>query len=255
MQAPARVLHPLAGPIPEIIPRVGAMKRRVVAAVVVTCVAVLVAAAAIADGVVRERTQDQLAAHLEQQVPGIDGAPEVAIGGYPFLTQVVAGRLDDVRLSATSVTVQGMRLDDVHVRLAGVSTSQPTTADTAVMDADISLTSIRSAAGTAVPADLGIEDGHLVASVTVLGLPVDVLLRPRADGRAIGVVVDSLRVAGRTIDADSLPSAVTDEVSHLSIPLTALPEGMELTSVVVGPQGAHIVASGSDVVFDAVPAA
>ena len=223
------------------------MRGRVVVGVV--AVGLLVGGAAVADGVARERTQERLAAELQRQIVGLSSAPDVTISGFPFLTQVLAGELDDVRLSAADLTVEGLRLEDVDVRLTGVTTDQPTTARHATLNAATSLASIQEAVGASV--ELAIADGLLVASGTLLGVPLEVLLIPRPDGRAIAVDIDSLRVGGRTVDVAELPDAVTDQFRNITIPIDGLPQGIELTAVELTTDGALLEAQGDDVVFDA----
>lgn len=222
------------------------MRGRVVAGLVV--IGLLVGGAAVADGIVREQTQDRLATELQRQIPGLDSTPDVTIGGFPFLTQVLAGQLDDVHLSAADLTVEGLRLEDVDVRLTGVTTDQPTTADHATLNAFTSLGSIQDVVDA--PVDLAIEDGLLVASGTLLGVPLEVLLTPRPDGRSIAVDIESLRIGGRTVDVADLPDAVTDPFSTLAIPVDGLPQGIELTAVELTADGALLEAQGDDVVFD-----
>ncbi|HEY3546096.1 MAG TPA: DUF2993 domain-containing protein [Propionicimonas sp.] len=225
------------------------MKCRLIATVAV--LGVLVAGAAIGDGVAREHTQQRLATDLAQQVSGLGAPPDVRIIGFPFLTQILAGHLDDVRLTAPSLTVQGLLLEHVDVRLRDVSTDTPMTAGQAVVEADVSLANLQKALD--LPADLAIRDGHLVASTTVLGLSLEALLVPRPAGRAIAVDLTSLSLGGQSVDASSLPSAIRDQLSGLSIPVDALPAGMELTAVTLTDSGAHLEARGTDVVLE-VPA-
>ena len=225
------------------------MRGRVVVAVVVALV-VLVGGAFVADGVARGSTEQRIAGDVQAQLPGLGTPPEVTIGGFPFLTQVLAGRLDDVRLTAPTLVVEGLRLEDVDVRLTGVSTAVPTTAEHAAMTATASLASIEDVLDA--PVDLAIEDGHLVTSVKLLGLlELEAVLVPRPEGRSITVDIESVAVEGRTISVSDLPDVVTDQLNRLSIPV-GLPEGMELTAVELTADGALLQAEGDDIVFDEV---
>ncbi|WP_024286227.1 DUF2993 domain-containing protein [Cellulomonas sp. KRMCY2] len=220
--------------------------RSVVWSVVV--VGVLVAGAAVADGVVRERTQETLSTSLHTGIVGLDSAPDVTIGGFPFLTQVLAGQLDDVTVTAPAATLDGLRLQQVDVHLTGVSTSQPTVARSARLTAVASVADIEAA--LAVPVDLAIQGDALVTSATVLGLALDVVLEPRPAGRAIEVDVAGLSLAGVSVPTDELPAALRDQLTGLRIPVDGLPQGMELTEVEVQPDGVRLTAEGTDVVFD-----
>jgi hypothetical protein len=220
--------------------------RAVVASAVV--LAVVVGGALVADGVVRERAETDLASSLTDQVPGLASEPDVTIEGFPFLTQVLAGELQHVRIAAPTVTVEGMPLHDVVVDLEGVSTDRPTTARLATMTASASLGDLSDQ--LAMDADLTVEDGLLVATTSFLGLPVAVRLTPRPAGRAIEADVESFALAGVTVQADALPDQLTDRVEGLSVPVDGLPAGMILTGLVVTSSGVDLEAGGEDVVLD-----
>ena len=220
--------------------------RAVVWSVVV--VGVLAGGAAVADGVVRERTQETLSTRLQTGIDGLDSAPDVTIAGFPFLTQVLAGELDDVTVTAPTATLDGLRLQQVDVRLTGVSTGQPTVARTARLTALASVADIEES--LAVPVDLAIQGDALITSVTVLGLALDVVLDPRPAGRAIEIDVTGLSLAGMSVSTDELPAALRDQLTGLQIPVDGLPQGMELTEVEVQPDGVRLTAQGADIVFD-----
>lgn len=222
------------------------MRARAVSTVVV--VGLLIAGAGVADVVLRERTEDRLASELQQEVPGLTAAPDVTITGFPFLTQVLGGELDDVRVTAPSATVDGLRLDRVDVRLTGVSTRGPTAVDRAELTAVVTPAALQQV--LTVPVELSVDGAHLVAATELVGILVEVLLLPRAARRAIEVDVDGVRVGGATVAAQDLPSAVTDQLQGLSLPVEQLPRGVELTGLTVESDGVHLRAAGTDVVLE-----
>lgn len=222
-------------------------RRAVVAGVVV--VGVLAGGAVVADRVLHEQTEDRLASDLRDQIPGLDTEPDVTIAGFPFLTQVLAGELERVDVTAPEATVDGLLLEEVEVRLHEVSTDQPTTAGRARLTAFTSLDAMTAVLD--LPLDLAIDGRHLVASADLLGLPLEVLLLPRAGGREVLVDIDAFRLGGATISADNLPGGVADQLDGLAFPLDGLPEGLELTAVTLEPDGARLVTEGTDVVLDA----
>lgn len=213
---------------------------------------VVVGGAAWADGVARSGAEDDLARTLLTQVDGLETEPDVVIEGVPFLTQVAAGQLESVRISADSVTVQGLPLHDVVVHLEGVRTDGPTTARTATLAGSARTADLGGL--LSFDADLAVEDGRLVASTTVLGLPVSVRVVPRADGRAVAADVESISLAGAVVDAADLPGPLADRVQGVSVPLDGLPPGLELTEVTVTPTGLDLAAAGTDVTLPAAAA-
>ena len=209
-------------------------------------VGVVVVGAVVADGAMRTRTEASLARTVMAELPGTD--PTVSIGGTPFLLQVLAGRLDDVEVTAPEATLDGLELEDVVVQLDGVSTARPTTAERATLTASLQPAALQAVLG--LDAELSIDDGHLVATLLLLGIPVDVALEPHAAGRAITVDVVSLSLGGAQLDVEDLPGALADQLTGLSVPVESLPDGIELTEVGVAADGVHIVAVGTDVVLD-----
>ena len=211
-------------------------------------VGVLVAGGVVADGVARSSAEARLATTISAELPGTE--PTVRIAGTPFLTQVLAGRLAHVEVSAPAAELGGLALRGVLVQLDGVSTDQPTTAQQMTLTATVQPADLQEVLGLDV--ELSIDDGLLVASVDVLGVPIDIALEPRADGRSIAVDVASLSFGGLRVDVEDLPSALAGQLTDLVVPVEDLPEGISLTDVVVAPDGVHLTASGTDVVLDAL---
>lgn len=214
--------------------------------------AVLVVVAVVVDGIVREQTEDRLATELQAELGGLPEPPDVTIDGFPFLTQVLVGRLREVRVSTPEAVVEDVALQDVHVRLEGVSTDQPTTAEQAYFEAFLPIAEIQDL--IPVDADFVVEGDTIVGSTSFFGVGFEVVLRPEAAGRAVAVGIDSLRVAGSEVSVEDLPGGIAGQIQGLTVPLEQLPEGVELTDLVVQEDGVHVTAEGTDVVIEAVEA-
>ncbi|NCT91037.1 DUF2993 domain-containing protein [Cellulomonas sp. APG4] len=215
----------------------------------VVVVGVLAGGAVVVDRVLHAEAEQRIAGELQDEIPGLATEPDVTVHGFPFLTQVLAGELGAVDVTAPEATVQDLVLEDVVVRLEQVSTSRPTTAGSARMTAYAPLDQLTAALD--LPLDLVIEGDRLVASTQLLGLPLEVLLVPTAGGDAVLVDVDGLRLAGATVSASDLPSALTEQLEGLEVPIDGLPEGLELTDLTLDEGGAQLVAEGTDVVLTA----
>ncbi|MBC7292038.1 MAG: DUF2993 domain-containing protein, partial [Actinotalea sp.] len=137
----------------------------------VAVVTVLAGGAVVADTVVRDRAEATLADELQQQIPGLDSPPDVTIGGFPFLTQVAGGELQQVDIAAPEAVLEGVTLRDLTVRLTGVATDQPTTARTAELAAVLPVDQLPEVGD--LPIQLTPRDGTLVAggSFDLGGLP------------------------------------------------------------------------------------
>jgi hypothetical protein len=207
----------------------------------------LLGGAAVADGLARSAAEERVAAEIAQTLPGVGGVPEVSIGGVPFLTQYAAGRLRTVRITADDATVEGLRMEDVAVVLDGVSTSKPYTAERGTLTALVRTQAIADV--MSVPLDLSIRDGELVASMSVFGLPLDVVLEARAAGTAVEVDVTGFVLAGAHVDSADLPAQITAQLQGLAFGVPGLPPGMELTDVTVAADGLVLTAAAEALVL------
>lgn len=203
---------------------------------------VLVAGATVADGLARSSAEDRVVAEIDQGLPGVEGVPEVAIGGFPFLTQLAAGRLSSVSITADNATVEDLRLEDVVVVLRGVTIEEPYVAEQGTMTALVQAEALNEVTSL----DLSIRDGELVTSTSVLGLPLDVIFEARAAGRDVEVDVTGFVLAGAQVDAEDLPAAITRQMQGLTFPIEGLPQGMGLTDVTTTTEGLVLTAEGSD---------
>ena len=78
-------------------------------------VILLVAADRISVYVAQRKVASRLAGAYNLSTP-----PSVTIQGFPFLTQVVAGRYDQVDVTLSSVTAGGVEMRDLRARFTGV---------------------------------------------------------------------------------------------------------------------------------------
>lgn len=208
----------------------------------VVVLTVLVGGATVADGLARSSAEAQVLTEIDEALPGVEGTAEVTIGGFPFLTQLAAGRLTSVQIAAAEATVDELRLEDVVVVLDGVSTSRPYTAEQGTMTALVRPEAIAGVLSVAL--DLSMRDGELAASMTVLGVPLDVLLEARVSGSDVVVDVTGFVLAGAQVDADALPAEITASLQGLAFSVPGLPLGMALTGVAATAEGLVLTAEG-----------
>ena len=108
--------------------------------VLTTCV-VLVAGAFVADRVAESSAEKQVVTAIEENLDVV-GTPTVELGGFPFLTQLLAGSIDDVTGQVDGVTLDGIDATDVTFDGHDVSTSEPYTVGTATISATLPTASI-----------------------------------------------------------------------------------------------------------------
>ncbi|MFG3202939.1 DUF2993 domain-containing protein [Streptomyces sp. NPDC048192] len=197
--------------------------------------------------------------------------PDVNIKGFPFLTQVAGGTLDDVEVgikdyeAATGTAGKTIRIDDLRADMKGVSFSgdySSATAASATGTATISYAELLRTAKsqpTEVAPDLtaevvGLSDGgngKIKVAVHVSGklltVPVD---------RTVSVL-SSVTVADNKVEvhADSLPKLAALSLAESRVRnitdfqqvIDHLPGGIELDSVRAAKDGVQVTVKGSDV--------
>ncbi|MBC9728159.1 DUF2993 domain-containing protein [Streptomyces sp. TRM68367] len=196
--------------------------------------------------------------------------PDVSIEGFPFLTQVVAGELDDVQVgiqdyeAPTGDGAQKIRIDALRADMKGVAFSgdyRSATAATATGTATVSYDELLKAAKSeptqvapGVTANVvGLSDGgngkiKVDVEATVLGTklpePVSVLSSVTVvDGNTVRVKADTLPSFGGVELAESRVRAITDFEQKID----GLPGGIQLDRVEAAQNGVDITVKGSGI--------
>ncbi|HEY5834718.1 DUF2993 domain-containing protein [Streptomyces sp.] len=220
--------------------------------VVVILGGLFVAADRIAVSVAENKAAERAAA-----TQGLDSRPKVSIEGFPFLTQVLWGKLDDVKVSAHDIAAgeggRTLRIDSFHADLHGVRLSgdySRAVADSADGLAFVTYADLSKAAptGTSVVYAGRRSDGRTMVKLTggFMGARLSVLSEVSVRG------ADEIG-----LHAERLPEAFTalgleDELRQqidFTTRLTHLPEGISLTSVTATPDGISVAAGGKHVVL------
>ena len=72
-------------------------------------------------------------------------------------------------------------------------------------------------------------------------------LRPQAAGRGVQVEVATVRLSGLAVAPGDLPFDWGKSLSTFTVDIPQLPQGLELTSTQVLPDGVELTAAGRDV--------
>ncbi|MGY1630112.1 DUF2993 domain-containing protein [Geodermatophilus sp. SYSU D01186] len=186
------------------------------------------------------------------------GQPEVDIAGFPFLTQAIAGRYDDVRIDLTAAdlgqpegTRADVRLHGVEVPLSDVLSGSVEQVPVDRVDGTATLSyallSARLGPGTTLSRD---GDGLRVEStveVAGLSVPLTAVGTVSLDGDA--VVVEVSDASGAGVD---VPGFVVDRAADLldlRYPIPALPFGLHVTGVTPGEEGVDVAVEATDTVL------
>ncbi|NJP52629.1 DUF2993 domain-containing protein [Streptomyces sp. SBST2-5] len=196
--------------------------------------------------------------------------PDVSIKGFPFLTQVASGSLDEVEVGIqdyeadTGDGAQKIRIADLRADMRGVEFSgdySSATARSATGSATISYGELLKTAKSeptqvapGVTANVvGLSDGgngkiKVQVEATVFGVklrePVFVLSSVKVvDGDTVRVKADALPKFGSV----SLPESRVRKITDFQQRIDGLPGGIKLDKVEAGEDGVHITVKGSEV--------
>jgi hypothetical protein len=194
---------------------------------------------------------------------GLQGTPEVDITGFPFLTQAVGGRYDDVRISLTAAELgqpEGTRADialrGVRVPLSAVLSGSVSEVPVDRIDGTATLSyallSAQLEGDTAVT-----REGHglrITRTVELLGQTVPLTAAGTVTLDGNDLVVDVQQVAGAGVEVpDWLLSRATG-LLDLRYTVPALPFGLKLTSVTPADDGVDLGLQATDTVLKATAA-
>ncbi|TKJ32482.1 DUF2993 domain-containing protein [Blastococcus sp. CCUG 61487] len=221
---------------------------------VVLLAGVLLLADRVAVGIAENRIAGELADR-----GGLVGEPDVDIGGFPFLTQALSGRYDDVRLSLAP---------------GQLAETPDTRADVALRGVRLPLSDVLSGSVRQVPVDR--IDGTATISYDLLAAQLggDARIEPEGEGLRVSRTVEVLgytlpvSAAGTvSLDGDELvidveqasgagveiPGFLVRQVSDLlDLRYTvALPFGLQLTDVAPAADGVEVRVEATDAVLSA----
>lgn len=158
--------------------------------------------------------------------------------GFPFVTQLAAGSLDDVTGSVERATLGGHEVTDVSFRAYDVQAREPWRTQRAELDGLVTFATVSAVLAEQLGTDVvlapapGEPDGVLLTG-SVLGLDVGAVVVPAVgDASTVEVQVRTVSIAGVTVGADAIPGGLGERLGGLSFPLE-LPDGVALSSVAV----------------------
>ncbi|SDE36620.1 Protein of unknown function [Blastococcus fimeti] len=215
--------------------------------------------ALLADRVAVGVAEDQVAGQLAGK-GGLVGTPEVDITGFPFLTQAISGRYEDVRIALDAEQLgqpQGTRaavsLRGVHVPLKAVLAGSVTEVPVERIDGNATLSYDLLAAELGGDATVSAEGEGLRISRTVelLGytLPVSAAGTVALDGDQL--VVDVERATGAGVEIPDFLVTRVSELLDLSYTVPELPFGLQLTGVAPAADGVEVRVEATDTVLTA----
>lgn len=210
-----------------------------------------------ADRVGEEIAEDQVARVVAQRA-GLAGAPDLEIGGFPFLTQAIGGRYEDVRVSLTGADLGQPEGAGVDLSLRGVEVALSD-----VLSGSVQQVPVERVDGTAtlsyalLAAQLGpgttvTRDGaglRVQRTVEVAGVSVPLAATGTVSLDGDTVLVDVEDASGAGVD---VPDVLVDRVSDaldVRYVLPPLPFGLQVTGVTPADDGLRVAVGATDTVL------
>jgi DUF2993 family protein len=218
---------------------------------------VLVALLVVADRV-GVRVAERAVAQQIASRGGLAGTPEVQIAGFPFLTQAIGGRYDDVQVHLTAAELgqpAGTRADvslrGVHLPLSDVLARQVQEVPVDRVDGTATLPYALLAEQLGADTTLQPEGSGLRVTRTVTLLGQDVAVTAvgslSLDGQDLLVDVGQASAAGVQVPGSLLDRAA--DLLDFRYRVPALPFGLQLTGVQPGPDGVDVRVEAQDTVL------
>ncbi|WP_255954443.1 LmeA family phospholipid-binding protein [Streptomyces odontomachi] len=246
---------------------------RITLIVVVVLAGIFVAADRIAVSFAQDKAADEL-----RSSENLPEKPDVSINGFPFLTQIAGGELDDVRVGIDDYTASTegaggdgaaakgsttIHITDLNAQMKGVTFSNSfstATADSATGSARISyaellkaaqVQSVEVAPGVTAKVTRLSDGGNGKIKVTVAGTvlgkqlkePITVLSTLRVEGDVVKAHAD----AAPKIGGVPTPESKVRQITDFQQTITGLPAGIHIDQVSAAPDGVHVTVAGSHV--------
>ena len=231
----------------------------VTAIAVVALVGLLVAA----DRVTAALAESAVAKRIDQQSPfvGTNSKAHVSINGFPFLTQALAGRYDDIQVTGSALTIDQVNGVDLEAHMHGVHVPLSNAINRDVKSLPIDHVNATATVPFAEAArltginGLQLSDNHGALRVS-LGVSVptmgDVTASANADvhldGNRVSYQVGQIELNGVPVPA-ALSSAIQQQMNG-ALRLPQLPYHLQVTAVRATPSGIQATAQADHIVVE-----
>jgi hypothetical protein len=184
--------------------------------------------------------ENQMANKIQQN--GLPVKPHVTIEGFPFLTQLAAKDFNEVVISASNVTEDGLTIQSINATLHGMHLIDGYTGariDSLNGTALITYQALANAGGfsSALTLGPGANSSQLKATVSVpiLGNASATVQLTRLGAKQFNV---------RVVNAGGIESSVLGNLANYTFTINELPAGMTIQSVAATQQGVVITITG-----------
>ncbi len=215
---------------------------------------VIVALLVALDFAARVAAQDVMATKIQQQ--GLSQKPDVTIGGFPFLTQVIAKDFQQVTISTTNLTAGPVTITSINATATGIRLNSYSSASGTITRVTGTAVISFASLGNTLSQQMG-PLGSLLngagLNLTAAG-PDEVkaslnllLASGSATWRVTRLSGDRLHIS--LVSSNGLPSSLLNSIQSLTVQIPKLPLGLTINSISVTPNGVVGLVSGHNVPF------
>jgi hypothetical protein len=217
----------------------------------------------IADRVIAGVAESAVSKRIADESPFVDTGvkPHVSINGFPFLTQAVGGKYDDIEVSGRALTIDHVQGIDLDAHMHGVHVSMGDAVDRKVnslpidhLDATATVPYTEAAKRTGIDG-LQLSDNHgalhvaLAASLPQVG---NITASADADVHAAG---NRVSYSVRQISVNGIPAAQSlvpqlQQLMNGTLTLPTLPYHLRVTGVQTTSSGIQATAQADHIVVD-----
>ncbi|MCW2698693.1 MAG: hypothetical protein JWQ45_228 [Blastococcus sp.] len=212
-----------------------------------------------ADRVAVGYAEGQVAAQVEEK-GGLRSRPQVDITGFPFLSQALAGRYDDVRISLTAAelgqpdgTHADVALHGVQVPLSAVLSGSVQEVPVERIDGTATLSYALLSAQLGADTTLAREGAGLriTRTVELLGRTLPLTAAGKVTLEGNDLVVDVQQAAGAGVDVPDWLLSRAADLLDLRYTVPPLPFGLQVTGVTPAGDGVDLALEARETVLRA----
>ena len=200
------------------------------------------------DRVANAITENEIASQFQSSL-ALSGKPSVSIGGFPFLTQLLAKDFKNVNISATNEVINSasagggaLEIASLNATLHGMHFSEFSTSSTATVDqlqatALVTFTALGHVGGIPQGITLTSDGGNRVKASVDIG-PLS------SSAEATVTQTGPAQITVKISDFNGIPADVLGNLSSFTINIPKLPKGVSIQSVSVTQQGVMVSITG-----------
>ncbi|MFC7403562.1 DUF2993 domain-containing protein [Georgenia alba] len=232
--------------------RITARRRPTRGVLLVLLLVLLLVVVLVADRATHARTEARISGELARSLD-LQEPPAVTVDGFPFLTQVAAGRLGSVRAQAEDVTIDtpdgSLGLHGVRAHARDVTLQTPSVVGRLELGGTLRDASIQNIVGRPGVEVATRTDGiHLTTEI--LGLRAGLVAVPEVTAERFVFRPVAASLAGNDVELATVVGLLPPELRELEVDVSDLPMGLRVTAADPVDGGLRLALTGTDLTLE-----